>query len=97
VRIKRYTALWAPLSGRIHPHRRGLSRLKNIALFVFKPHLACREGGILQAVASLGAPRTYRRSLGLGNLDAFFGRFSRLFLDYFQVKVRLFLDGLVKN
>jgi hypothetical protein len=36
-------------------------------------------------------------SLGLGNLDAFFGRFSRLFLDYFQVKFRLFLDGLVKN
>jgi hypothetical protein len=35
--------------------------------------------------------------LGLGNLDTFFGRFSRLFLDYFQVKFRLFLDGLVKN
>jgi hypothetical protein len=24
--------------------------------------------------------------IGLGNLDAFFGRFSRLFLDYIQVK-----------
>jgi hypothetical protein len=35
--------------------------------------------------------------IGLGNLDAFFGRFSRLFLDYFQVKFILFLDGLVKN
>jgi hypothetical protein len=34
--------------------------------------------------------------VGLGNLDAFFGRFSRLFLDYFQVKFRLFLDGLMK-
>jgi hypothetical protein len=38
----------------------------------------------------------FRQLLGLGNLDAFFGRFSRLFLDYLQVKFRLFLDGLVK-
>jgi hypothetical protein len=35
--------------------------------------------------------------LGLVNLDAFFGRFSRLFLDYFQVKFRLFLDGFVEK
>jgi hypothetical protein len=32
-------------------------------------------------------------SVGLGNLDAFIGRFSRPFLDYFQVKFRLFLDA----
>jgi hypothetical protein len=35
--------------------------------------------------------------IGLGNLDAVFGGFSRLFLEYFQVKFRMFLDGLVKN
>jgi hypothetical protein len=33
----------------------------------------------------------------LGQFRRFVGRFSRLFLDYFQVKFRLFLDGLVKN
>jgi hypothetical protein len=33
----------------------------------------------------------------LGQFRCFFGRFSHLFLDYFQVKFRLFLDGLVKN
>jgi hypothetical protein len=33
----------------------------------------------------------------LGQFRRFFGRFSRLFLDYFQVNLRLFLDGLMKN
>jgi hypothetical protein len=51
-------------------------------------HIICE----IEVIAKLKASQ-----VGLGNLDAFFGRCSRLFLDYFQVKFRLFLDGLVKN
>jgi hypothetical protein len=35
--------------------------------------------------------------IGLGNLDAFFGRFSRLFLDCFAFKFSCFLDGFLQN